>query len=292
MKILEQINRLLILAWAYFRFKTAKEKGNNALIFCNRMGIGNFIEYLPTLKVLDKKHNCHFIFKNQAIEFLWLKVIGDHPWSKPYFDHYDYVYCNYLNQTKENIKEIIRLNIPNRYGHDCKGKNKWKSIFNLTMPMYFEQSEVDSNLMLAIKFYYEHKPFKFNNKKEDYIAIQVYSPAEPWKNYGDYKGLIKALNEHGQRVVLVGTDAEKEPYKHLNCEVKKETFESTCNIIQSAKLYIGNDSGLSHVAWLCGTKSIVIWMVEQSINRSIHENNINLYRPNTEILLTCINGII
>jgi len=295
MKLLEKINWLLISIYAYFRFKTAKEATDNtntALIFCNRMGIGNFIEYLPTLRILVLKHDCHIVTNNKQkeIEYLCYLFLGKVCFYKPYHNHYDYVYCNFLNQTKENIQEIIRLNIPNRIGHYYEGRTKWVNIFNLQLPCGNDMNETDFNLMLAIKFYYEHKPFKFNNKKEDYIAIQVNCSNDRSRNYNDISGLIKELQKHGERVVIVGTAAERKPFSELGeCS---PNFEHTCNIIQSAKLYIGHDSGLTHVAWLCGTPSIVIWMKKESINRSIHENNINLYRPNTENLLTCIKGLL
>ena len=292
MKILEQFNRLFILTYAYLRFKTAKEKGNTALIFCNNMGIGNFIEYLPALKVLIEKHQCDIITSNPQIKYLCREILGKGVFDKPYFSHYDYVYCNFLNQTKANVKEIIRLNIPNRFGHNFEGRNKWAGIFNLTFPCNSDNSEIESNMMLAIRFYWNGKfEHKFNNQKKNYIAIQCGSTVEREREYPQMEQLIKrlAIDYH---IILVGTFAERARFNHLIPTKTDTTFEETCNQIQSARLYIGCDTGLTHVAWICKTESIVIWMQPNSINRSIHSENWNLYRPSVENILTLIDTVI
>jgi len=291
MKLLEKLNRLFILTLAYFRFKTAKEKGNNALIFCNNMGIGNFIEYLPTLKILIEKHQCDIITNNPEIKWLCREVLGKGVFDKPYFSHYDYVYCNFLNQTKANIKEIIQLNIPNRIGHDYKPQNKWAGIFNLTFPCDDNDNETEFNLMLALRFYFDGKfEHKFNNKKGDYIAIQCGATVDREREYPHMGLLIRALTERN-KVILVGTYEERNRYNHL-VPAEDVTFEETCHQIQSARLYIGCDAGLTHVAWMCKTPSIVIWNKTESLNRCMHEESINLYRPTVKTILKIADGLL
>ena len=215
MKLLEKLNRLFILILAYFRFKTAEEENNYALIYANNMGIGNFIEYIPAIKCIQDKRAIQIVTNKPEIKYLVKEVLHQIAVNKPQFDNYDYVYCNFLNQTKANVKEIIRLNIPHRYGHDYKPQNKWAGIFNLTFPCDENDNETEFNLMLALRFYFDGKfEHKFNNKKGDYIAIQCGATVDREREYPHIGLLIRALTERN-KVILVGTYEERNRYSHL-----------------------------------------------------------------------------
>lgn len=106
------------------------------------------------------------------------------------------------------------------------------------------------------------------NKK--YIAISTGTSVR-WlsKKWGvqNYLNLIKCLVEKNYQVILVGSDLELEDSKyilnHFNGEVISFVNETNLtelkNLLAKVDLYIGNDSGPSHIAAGVGTNTITIF---------------------------------
>ncbi|MFC1648858.1 glycosyltransferase family 9 protein [Nanoarchaeota archaeon] len=82
----------------------------------------------------------------------------------------------------------------------------------------------------------------------------------------DYKKLIDELLKKKYKIYLLGTDKEyNEPItkkygKKITNLVGKTNIRETALVIKNMNLYIGNDSGLSHVAAAVDTNSITIFM--------------------------------
>jgi len=138
---------------------------------------------------------------------------------------------------------------------EIKAKEYFKNHFLITLPFKDEKE-------LKQKF-----TSKFDNKKV--IALSTGS-SKRWKSkkWGkeNYKNLIlKLKNEFG--IVLIGTELEEEDEAYIIKECKdylisyvnKTDLIKLKSILKTVDLYIGNDSGPSHIAAGVGTPTITIF---------------------------------
>ena len=102
---------------------------------------------------------------------------------------------------------------------------------------------------------------KFNLKREDYIVLGIGARYRS-KAYPHFRELSKLLSERGIKVVLVGDrkdyDLSKDWENILNLCGKLSLNESL-HIMRGAKLFVGNDSGATHMARAVGTKVLTIY---------------------------------
>lgn len=114
---------------------------------------------------------------------------------------------------------------------------------------------------------------KFINKEEDkkYIAIST-GTSERWlsKKWGveNYLNLVRRLVDHDYKVVLVGSHLEIEDATYIISKfeqgtilsfVNKTNLTQLKNLLSEVDLYIGNDSGPSHIAAGVSTNTISIF---------------------------------
>ncbi|MFN3813687.1 MAG: glycosyltransferase family 9 protein [Aquificaceae bacterium] len=81
------------------------------------------------------------------------------------------------------------------------------------------------------------------------------------KTYPYFGDVCELLSKHGQKVVFVGDDADSklvDSWKGINL-CGKLSLVDTLAVIKTSKLFIGNDSGLLHMARAVGTKAIQIY---------------------------------
>jgi len=285
MKIPEKINQYRIIALYYLKLKFSFDRNNmNCLIYCNNMGIGNFVNYLPTLTFLNSRFKCYIITESKEINYLSELFLGIRTFKTAPDVPYNYVYCNFLNMTKKNILEIVRFNIPYRHCIVMNGYDKWNMLFNIRRHAKKTMSEVQINALFGS----DSMEIVNDTKKGDYIVIQPNSLNDTGKNYPLIKKLINQLAIDNY-IYLVGTDKELFEFQPTKGD---PSFERTIELIKGAKLYIGNDSGLSHIAWLYSTPSIIIWQKAENIDRCMHVCPwvINLYRPHFKNLIKIINN--
>ena len=111
---------------------------------------------------------------------------------------------------------------------------------------------------------------EFKNEKK-YIAISI-GTSERWlsKKWGvnNYLNLIKKLVEINYQIILIGSELELEESEFIlknfqNNEVisfvNKTNLTQLKNLLAEVDLYIGNDSGPSHIAAGVGTNTITIF---------------------------------
>ncbi|WP_448588430.1 glycosyltransferase family 9 protein [Thermocrinis sp.] len=92
---------------------------------------------------------------------------------------------------------------------------------------------------------------------QDYVAV---SPGARYKKkrYPYFKEVILGLKREGYRVVLVGAEGECEGLEGEKLCGKLSLLD-TAGVIKLAKVFVGNDSGLLHVARAVGTKAVQIY---------------------------------
>ena len=103
--------------------------------------------------------------------------------------------------------------------------------------------------------FYNHKTFHFSNlsQDKDYIAISPLSTDKDrsW-GIGNYKTLCNEISKT-QNVILLGSKSEIDKLNFIkagnnNISIDISPLDKVTEIINSCKLYIGNHSGLTHIA--------------------------------------------
>jgi ADP-heptose:LPS heptosyltransferase len=150
-------------------------------------------------------------------------------------------------------------------------KKPVKSVANTIIQTGISKNEVDKYFQLDNSFTIS-MPLKVENKIDTNKKIVVISTgsSKPWpsKKWGvkNYLDLIKKLINDNFEVVLIGTSLELEDAKYIQNEcsdiinyVDKTNLTQLKGILYQAELYIGNDSGPSHIAAAVGTNTVTIF---------------------------------
>ena len=249
---------------------------NKGLIIQTRPGVGDLCMFLPYIQQI-KEHNKDFQFTlitkkrtaakqilkyeqsvNQTVYledeilgitkskinnfFKILNFIKKNNFSKIYIMHFSIFW--FLVAKISGIKKIYK------YG-----------IFKKNVDIYLNALEQnkrwlqDSNLSSQTKIAYPQNNIKNNN--QIIIGIGSSGPTKKWPTE-NYIELIKRINNKNIKFCLAGGDNEIENQianKIIN-EIKDNRIESLCSlsieeimpIINSSKLYIGNDTGFMHLS--------------------------------------------
>jgi len=249
---------------------------NKGLIIQTRPGVGDLCMFLPYIQQI-KEHNKDFQFTlitkkrtaakqilkyeqsvNQTVYledeilgitkskinnfFKILNFIKKNNFSKIYIMHFSIFW--FLVAKISGIKKIYK------YG-----------IFKKNVDIYLNALEQnkrwlqDSNLSSQTKIAYPQNNIKNNN--QIIIGIGSSGPTKRWPTE-NYIELIKKINNKNIKFYLAGGNNEVENQianKIIN-EIKDNRIESLCSlsieeimpIINSSKLYIGNDTGFMHLS--------------------------------------------
>jgi len=249
---------------------------NKGLIIQTRPGVGDLCMFLPYIQQI-KEHNKDFEFtliakkrsaakhilkyeqalnqivylEDEIIEitkskinnfFKILNFIKKNNFSRIYIMHFSIFW--FLLAKISGIKKIYK------YG-----------IFKKNVDIYLNALEQnkrwlqDSNLSSQTKIAYPQNNIKNNN--QIIIGIGSSGPTKKWPTE-NYIGLIKRINNKNIKFCLAGGENEIENQianKIIN-EIKDNKIESLCSlsieeimpIINSSKLYIGNDTGFMHLS--------------------------------------------
>jgi len=249
---------------------------NKGLIIQTRPGVGDLCMFLPYIQQI-KEHNKDFEFtliakkrsaakhilkyeqalnqivylEDEIIEitkskinnfFKILNFIKKNNFSRIYIMHFSIFW--FLLAKISGIKKIYK------YG-----------IFKKNVDIYLNALEQnkrwlqDSNLSSQTKIAYPQNNIKNNN--QIIIGIGSSGPTKKWPTE-NYIELIKRINNQNIKFCLAGGENEIENQianKIIN-EIKDNKIESLCSlsieeimpIINSSKLYIGNDTGFMHLS--------------------------------------------
>ncbi|MEA1915492.1 MAG: glycosyltransferase family 9 protein [Campylobacterota bacterium] len=114
-----------------------------------------------------------------------------------------------------------------------------------------------------------HNAIKVNSTNQKIVALSTGS-SNPWpsKQWGvnKYADLIQKLLDDDVCVVLIGTDLEiedetilRERFPMIQSFVAKTNLTQLKDILSQADMYIGNDSGPSHIAAAVQTNTVTIF---------------------------------
>jgi ADP-heptose:LPS heptosyltransferase len=254
--------------------------------------LGDLVTLEPTFRAI------RYFFPKDKIFFLTTGVGKGLYQDSNYFDEYilhKNIFSSVNKLKSNNYDLVINLqgNKPSHYVAMCLNKriivNKsytfFQKIFGLkskskTIKEIIEattlitQDKVD-NYFDEVKEYIklptsEKSILKYKDSNKKYIAISTGTSVR-WisKKWGieNYLNLIKSLVVDDYQVILVGSDLELEDSKyilsHFNNEVlsfvNNTNLTELKNLLSQVDLYIGNDSGPSHIAAGVGTSTITIF---------------------------------
>jgi heptosyltransferase-2 len=249
---------------------------NKGLIIQTRPGVGDLCMFLPYIQQI-KEHNKEFQFTliakkrsaakqilkydqsiNQIIYledeiiattkskinnfFKLLKFIKKNNFSKIYIMHFSIFW--FLLAKISGIKNIYKYGILKKnvdiYLNALEQNKRWLQ---------------DPNLSSQTKIIYPQNNSKNNN--QIIIGIGSSGPTKKWPTE-NYIELIKKINDKNIKFYLAGGNNEIENQianKIIN-EIKENRIESLCSlsieeimpIINSSKLYVGNDTGFMHLS--------------------------------------------
>lgn len=249
---------------------------NKGLIIQTRPGVGDLCMFLPYIQQI-KEHNKDFAFTlvtkkrtaakqilkydqsiNQIVYledetiattkskinnfFKLLNFIKNNNFSKIYIMHFSIFW--FLLAKISGIKNIYKYGILKKnvdiYLNALEQNKRWLQ---------------DPNLSSQTKIVYPQNNSKNNN--QIIIGIGSSGPTKKWPTE-NYIELIKKINDKNIKFYLAGGNNEIENQianKIIN-EIKENRIESLCSlsieeimpIINSSKLYIGNDTGFMHLS--------------------------------------------
>ena len=249
---------------------------NKGLIIQTRPGVGDLCMFLPYIQQI-KKHNKNFEFtlitkkrtsakqilkydpavnqivylEDEILEitnskinnfFKLLKFIKKNNFLKIYIMHFSIFW--FLLAKLSGIKNIYKYGILKKnvdiYLNALEQNKKWLQ---------------DNNLSSQTRIIYPQNNSKNNN--QIVVGIGSSGPTKKWptENYID---LIKRINNKNIKFYLAGgnNDIENQIANEIINAVKENKIESLCSlsieeimpIINSSKLYIGNDTGFMHLS--------------------------------------------
>ena len=249
---------------------------NKALIVQTRPGIGDLCMFLPYIQQI-KEHNKDFAFTlvtkkrtaakqilkydqsiNQIVYledetiattkskinnfFKLLNFIKKNNFSKIYIMHFSIFW--FLLAKISGIKNIYKYGILKKnvdiYLNALEQNKRWLQ---------------DPNLSSQTKIVYPQNNSKNNN--QIIIGIGSSGPTKKWPTE-NYIELIKKINNKNIKFYLAGgnNEIENQIANKIISEIKENRIDSLCSlsieeimpIINSSKLYIGNDTGFMHLS--------------------------------------------
>lgn len=251
--------------------------------------LGDLVTLEPTFRAIK-----HF-YKDDKITFLTTNVGKALFVDSGYFDDY-IIHKNVINTMKSlsNKQYDLVINLQcNKPSHYVTLFTKKKKVVNKSFNLFQKIFQIkphvkDAKEILAASDIEKEKldtyfgaddgliklpvaKSKLINKDNDkkYIAIST-GTSERWlsKKWGvnNYSNLVGKLLKKDYEVILIGTSLELEDadkitdrYPEIKSFVNKTNLTELKNLLAHVELFIGNDSGPTHIAAAVGTNTITIF---------------------------------
>ena len=249
--------------------------------------LGDLVTLEPTLRAF------RYFFKDAKITLLTSSFGKDIYEDSGYFDDY-LIHKNFLPTIKQLRKEYFDLvinlqcNKPSHYINLflCKNKtiNKSFTLFQKIFHIKTHSKNIQEMLECAnveqdaIESYFKqkdagkirlpvHQPKTIS--KAYRIALSTGS-SERWKSkqwgVDNYCNLIQKLSAQGIEITLIGSKLEMQDAQYITNHIStvlnlvgQTSLNELKNILHSVDLYIGNDSGPTHIAAGVGTDTLTIF---------------------------------
>ena len=318
-KLFRTIDKTLTGALAplfIIRKKILRKKGTNKAILIIRLwGMGDSITTLPLIKALSKKHpidvlttkNNRSIFSKQP----FIRKTYELPYLKPIKtiqtirqlarQRYDIVIDTeqFLNLSTI-ISTIIRPRQTIGYDHSFRGKIYTKTITYSEEKHFVENfinlgrivEPIKTPKKLITLTTNEKSPVQ-KQKGKIYIGIHLGTSASAkarrWPEERFAKLINELLKEPNTKIILTGTNEEKEIYQRIKKSIKnkrkiinlinKINLEQLIALLKEIDLFIANDTGPMHLAAAQGTKVIALFGMNhpQKVGPWPLDKNISIY---------------
>jgi len=249
--------------------------------------LGDLVTLEPTFRAMR-----HF-FKNDHITFLTSNIGKSLYEDTPYFDNF--IVKKTFFQTITEFKDLsfdivfnIQCTKPSHYlsffinkkQNINKSSNLIQKIFNIKAPpksiySLLLEAHIDATLLNEYISHPEYDLIQFPIIKkplfEDSKTIAISTGCSPrWKSkqwgVSNYEKLIAKLLEQNFKIILVGSKLEEDDAKVLCSRfpsiinyVNKTSLGELKNLLARVDLYVGNDSGPTHIAAAVGTNTLTIF---------------------------------
>lgn len=145
---------------------------------------------------------------------------------------------------------------------------------------YYEFSGIKNGIIRSPKLNFLQDPKTEIKLFEKLCIIHVDERPQPYRNvYGvNWAHLVKVLKSEGFTVLQVGTTKTKVEGAE---KIKTPSIQFLMWVVASADLFIGIDSGISHIAAGFGIKSIILFgSVDPLIIHPVEDNKVYIYNEN------------
>ncbi len=120
-----------------------------------------------------------------------------------------------------------------------------------------------------------------NEMAKNAIIIAPFSSEES-KNYAHFDAVIELLKAGTNHEIFISTGGKKErEMGQILCEktgaklLPQMNLGELVSVVSNAKVVVGNDSGVTHLAWACNTPSVVLFGNRPS-GRNAYATSVNL----------------
>jgi len=260
------------------------EPQGRILIYAN-MGYGDLVFYLPVLKAIERKFETVIVLENQ-VKTNFLRSMGikssivkaAYLFSPTADRKFDTVVCHWLQQWTPIIRQIIKMRIPCRIGHDWREKYHW--LWTHPVP-YTEHGHYRfSNESLLKPFGLEpvYETATIENPISDYEIVLVPNSSEPKRDWPGFSNLYDQLSPR-YRV-----------YKML----KSLPMDVAIRMLAGARLVIGNNSGMPIIADYLEVPAIQIFRRGEVVTPQIAGlfHGIDLIEPTAEEVYVKVKSIL
>lgn len=251
----------------------------NTLVY-HTGGIGDFITTLPALNYWKKEKNCHFtllgrphiaeicdLFEevNDVDSKRFIPLFnekGEDIFISLFFNKFDNVilFCNPNSALLSNVRKFFTIG---NYKWQPPFPDKKIHIVDYHFSLFYPQPE---KLSLSLRTPYlefrgDQCSIEYLQKGNIYIAIHPGSGSKikNWQ-YSNFIRVADVLKSKGMQILwIVGPAENSFELPKDDIIIKNVSLRECAKILKHCKLFIGNDSGISHLASAVGCKCIVIF---------------------------------
>lgn len=268
LKIYAAINKPLSLF-----FSSASPRGIPVIVLLKPLGLGDLIMLSPIFELVKKKHSQFFVLSDypcifQDLDDFWIRTIDGVSIGEPYF-------FIFPSPSFSNLKLFFKNPRP-FFGNLLRfSMQSATSDFNEVTDHYFERVRAilgDLHVECPRDLPYAEI------KVEEYRIAGRYLCASPFCNWRArrtpvevFSDFISRTSQQFDRVVIVGGSGSEEiEYNKQFANALQQSGYSVINltgktsigqlayVIRDSQIYVGNDSGPTHVAMICSSNVHVL----------------------------------
>lgn len=292
-------------------FSSASPRGIPVIVLLKPLGLGDLIMLSPIFELVKKKHSQFYVLSDypcifQNLDDFWIRTIDSLSIDEPYF-------FIFPSPSFSNLKFFVKTPGPflgNLLRFPMQSVN---SDFNEVTDHYFERVR---GILGALNVEYPRDLPYAEIKVEQYRINGRYLCVSPFCNWrarrapvDAFCGFISRTSDQFDRVVIVGGSGSEEieynkqfanvlnqgGYRVINL-TGETSIAQLAYVIRESQIYVGNDSGPTHVAMICSSNVHVLdgcipLILRIPVNRE-YSRNIKSYGKSLECpAFPCYSGV-